>query len=617
MATGRMNRISREEALEQTYVAASASRDAQVMRQATGPDGWHTAATHTLEERLGWWREARFGAFIHWGPYSELGGRWRSDHNPGYSEHIMRTSRIPVETYRKQVAASFRPNAFDAREWVRLFVDAGMGYVIITAKHHDGFAIWPSDVDDYNIRDTAGWGRDPLRELVDAARDADLHVGFYYSHAFDWKNPDAPGNDWDYENPGGDLLLHGRSWWNENPDFLSSTDRYLRTAAIPQLLELIERYDPDILWFDTPGKLPFFQQAQVVQAVREASPRVVINGRAARTDDINLGDYANTADRPAELRPTEGDWEAIPTTNESYGWNVLDESHKPASHFVDLLARAAAGGGNILLNIGPRGDGTIDEPDVRILEGVAGWMKQNVDSLRGTTRTPLDRQAWGESTRRACQLYLHVLRWPRSGELVVAGLKSDPESISLSGRSSDELTWERLDERDFLIRVPVEAPDPMDSVITLEFTSVPEGEMGRLISTEGENRLTAFDATTVGEHFEYGDGKSGRYHVSGLEVAEHQLIWHVRSRNAELWSVEVLYDRAPGPDSGEFVLTFQGSTVRVPLEESGAAVPTRTTLGLVDVEPGGASPLTLHVCGRASGLRVFELRVNVVGAGRH
>ena len=158
--------------------------------------------------------------------------------------------------------------------------------------------------------------------------------------------------------------------------------------------ELIANYHPAIFWFDTPSKISPYENFRVLRTVREAGPDVVMNGRLLR----GYGDYDSTTDRPAEFPPHDGDWEGIPTTNESYGWNPLDHSQKPPGHFIQLLAKAAARGGNLLMNIGPRGDGTIDPADVAILKGIGKWMSVNAESIKGTTRTPLPVQAWGEST---------------------------------------------------------------------------------------------------------------------------------------------------------------------------------------------------------------------------
>ena len=319
--------------------------------------------------RLGWWRDARFGMFVHWGVYSTLGGTWKGQAVKGYGEHIQRVLKIPIADYRKEVAGGFNPTGFDADAWIRLAKEAGMGYFIITAKHHDGFAMFDSKVNDYTVVKATPFAKDPMVALRDACRKQGLKFGFYYSHAFDWGEENAPGNDWDYDNPGGDKLLHGRSWWTDDKEFLAKARTYVDGKAIPQLLELIRNYHPDIIWFDTPHKLPPEENLRILAAVRKADPNVVVSGRVV-TDipNLNLSDYLSTADKPDEFPPVDGDWEAIPTTNESYGYNQNDHSHKSVSHFIRLLAKAAARGGNVLLNVGPRGDGVIDPSDVRILE---------------------------------------------------------------------------------------------------------------------------------------------------------------------------------------------------------------------------------------------------------
>ena len=386
---------------------------------------WRDSQTN-LDTRLAWWRDARFGMFIHWGVYSGLGNEFHGRKGGGYAEHIQRILKIPIPVYREKVAGNFNPTNFDADEWVRLARDAGMKYIVITAKHHDGFAMWPTKVNDYNIMDATPWHHDPMADLKAACDKYGIKFGFYYSQAFDWGNSNAPGNDWDYQNPGGDKKIGGADWWLTKPEFLASARKYVDTKAIPQLRELIKLYHPAILWFDTAGKLPPSENLRIMQAVRQADPHVVISGRLVH----GWGDYDDTTDRPANFPPHGGDWEGIPT-DESYGWNPFDTSHKPPSHFVQLLAKAAARGGNVLLNIGPMGNGEIDPKDVAILKGLADWWKVNGDSIRGTTRTPLPVQTWGESTRKGNKLYLHIFDWPTNGQLVVGGLKSETKSSAV------------------------------------------------------------------------------------------------------------------------------------------------------------------------------------------
>ncbi len=594
---------------EPTGIGAPAAKDAEALRRAE--TGWWHAARKTRDNRLAWWRDARFGAFVHWGPYSVLGGAWAGQPNPGYSEHIMRVARIPRATYRDQVAAKFHPDAFDAKAWVALMKAAGMRYVIITAKHHDGFALWPSAASDYNIAKVGGFKRDPLGELVTAARAAGLHVGFYYSHAFDWEDPDAPGNDWDYDNPGGDRKLHGGTdWWNSDPGFLVNTQRYIDRKVVPQLRELVTRYHPDILWFDTPGKLPFFQQAEIVEAVRAADPSVVINGRAARSATANLGDYQNTADRPAELRPTEGDWEAIPTTNESYGYNALDHSHKQPSYFVRLIAKAAAKGGNILLNVGPRGDGTIDTPDVAILRGVADWMAIYGDSVHGTTRTPLDRQSWGDSTVKGNALFLHVFDWPTGRPFVIGGLTTKVRRVYLMGDPAKRPIAFNATGGDVTLDLPTAAPNAIDSVVVVETEGPPQGRKGRLVETRwGTTQLLGFDADAKGAALSYGDGKTARFYVDGLERPGSSLSWRLRATQAARVTVTLRYSTPETVGGGAIRVSYAGRILTAPVVATASATAMRSVvLGTINVKPGPLSPLTLTVDG-ASGSKphIFDL----------
>jgi len=493
---------------------------------------WWTQANSLRDQRLQWWRDVRFGCFIHWGVYADPAGEFQGKRSGSYAEHIMRSNQIPLKTYKEQIVANFNPTNFDASQWADLFLTTGMKYVIITAKHHDGFAMFPSNAYPYDIRLTKFKGRDPMKELADACRERGLKFGFYYSHAFDWEHPDAPGNDWDYQQPGGDKKLHGaEQWYDEHPEMLErAAKNYVDRKAIPQLKELIANYHPDILWFDTSGKLPFSEQIRIVEACRRADPNVVINGRAARGVGRNWGDYTNTADNPAEVRPTEGDWESIPTVNNSYGYHQFDKDFKTPEFFIQLIAKVAAKGGNTLLNCGPTGSGEIDSDTTRIFQGIGQWMKVNGDSIYRTTRTPLERQAWGDSTVRRDTIYLHVFDWPKDGKLIVGGLLSEPSAAYLlSDPEKANLRVRRFGDDDVVIEVPREAPDKTDTVIVLQVYRDIKTKPGRLLATNvTTNRLLAFDATPQGKQIRYGDGKNARYYVAGLEKPTDTLTWPVR-----------------------------------------------------------------------------------------
>src|SRR5256885_6408108 len=208
---------------------------------------WWRESMKTRDQRLAWWREARFGMFIHWGVYSSLGNEYDGKKGGGYAEHIQRILKIPIPEYREKVAGQFNPTKFNADEWAKLAKQAGMGYMVITSKHHDGFAMFDSKVSEYNVVKSTPWHHDPMKDLKEACDRQGVKFGFYYSHAFDWGEKEGAGNDWDCDNPGGDRNLHGgRNWFDtaEGQPFLEPVHRYVDRKAIPQLQELIANYHP-------------------------------------------------------------------------------------------------------------------------------------------------------------------------------------------------------------------------------------------------------------------------------------------------------------------------------------------------------------------------------------
>jgi hypothetical protein len=553
------------------------------------------------DARLGWWREARFGMFVHWGVYSGLSGTWNGKAYGGYAEHIQRMAKIPCAVYRKEVAGTFNPSAFNADEWIRLAKEAGMGYFVITAKHHDGFAMFNSQASDYNIVKATPFARDPMKELQAACKKYGVRFGFYYSHAFDWGEANGPGNDWDYQNPGGDKLLHGANWWEKFPEFLPQARKYVDEKSIPQLQELIKNYDPDIIWFDTPHKLPPEENLRILAAVRKAKPTLVVNGRLVR----GAGDYDSTCDRPAEFPVHEGDWEGVPTTNESYGYNQNDHSHKPPAHFIQLLAKSAARGGNELMNIGPMGTGKMDPADIAILKGIGAWWQRNGESIRGTTRTPLAVQAWGESTRKGNTLYLHVFGWPRDGRLVIGGLKSDTHAVRMMGTArAVPLAIRRLNPLDVIIEgLPKDAPDTADSVIAVECVGEPQTDSARLLATNlAVNTLRGFDAKLEGK-LQFGPGKTKDAWVTNWKSKGDAVVWPVRLNTKATFEVELVYDapkdgkggkvkegdadkeraQASKGAGGTYVVRVGAQSVEKKVR-SGANL--RDTLGKLTLEPG-------------------------------
>jgi alpha-L-fucosidase len=566
----------------------SVDRDDKAISEAV--NGWWTASMKSHDQRIAWWREAQFGCFIHWGVYSTSGGEWNGKPFRGYAEHLMRIKKIPRAEYVEKAVSVFNPVKFDAEEWVQLIKSAGMKYLIITAKHHDGFAMYPSSVTRYNIRDATPFKRDPMRELADACKRHGIKFGFYYSHAIDWEHPNGPGNDWDYPNPGGDKGLHGGTqWFDLHPELFPRIQSYVNDKAIPQILELLKTYKPDILWFDTPSRLPLSENIRILKVVREADPNVVVNGRLARGRGYSFGDYKNTGDRAAEIVPTDGDWETIPTTNESYGYHRHDASHKPVSHFIQLMAKAAARGGNVLMNIGPMGDGLIDSKDAEILRGIGSWLEINGASIYSTDRTPLPVQPWGESTLKGNKIFLHVFDWPRDGQLVVGGLKNEVSSAYLLADPKQKpLRTRRFNDSDLTINLPRTSADKSDTVIVLELKGEIKANPVRLLSGGNHaNVLRSFDGELHGAGLRFGDGKAARAYVFEWRDPREWIGWRVRTNEPAEYEVSLKYTTASSENRGSYAVSvgqhvLQATVVPTRIESEAATV----ILGRIRLTPG-------------------------------
>lgn len=547
---------------------------------------WWKTSMKTHDVRIQWWRDAKFGMFIHWGVYSLPAGEWKGKRVGGYAEHLMRKEKITKKDY-LEIAQQFNPILFDAEKWILSAKKAGMNYFIVTAKHHDGFAMYDSKVSDFNIIAQSPFKKDPMALLAAAAKKHGVKFGFYYSHAFDWEHPDAPGNDWEYQNPGGDLGLHGGvNWYVAHPELLPKAVKYVNEKAIPQIKELLTKYHPDILWFDTPQKLPLSENIRILKAIRETDPNVVVNGRLVRSANANFGDYKNTADRPAEFYPVDGDWEAIPTTNESYGYSKFDNSHKSSAFFIQLLAKAASRDGNLLLNIGPKGDGAFDKRDLKILSGVEKWISANAESIYQTHKTILPLQSWGVSTQKGNKLYLHVFNWPKDGKLYLGGLKSEVnKAYYLSDPSKVKLAIKPIGKGDFFINVDPNAPDTANTVIvlTLKESIITDGP--RFVSNNiPVTRLLAFDAV-LSPGFKFGDGKTDRFYLEAWENKTQQVKWNFRTSAPHEFRLMIKY-LADGNSGGAYSLKLGASIFHKKVAESTNGKVITENIGEISIEAG-------------------------------
>jgi alpha-L-fucosidase len=322
------------------------------------------------DQRMAWFREAKYGLFIHWGPYAIPAGGWRGRRVPGFGEWIMHHAKIPARDY-AAMAAGWNPARFDAEAWVRLASEAGVKYIVITAKHHDGFAMYRSAVSGFNIADGTSFGRDPLRELAEACARHGMRLGFYYSQAQDWHEPGGAGNTWDFV-PDAEKESGG------------AYDRYLREKAEPQVRELLTRYGPvSCIWFDTPELITPERGRRFADLVRELQPECLIDGRLGAA-----GDYVTTDDNTVPNIRQEGDWETPMTMNHTWGFRSDDRDWKSPTEILFKLADVVSKGGNFLLNVGPDADGVIPPYCADNLWVVGDWLKINGEAVYGAGRSP-------------------------------------------------------------------------------------------------------------------------------------------------------------------------------------------------------------------------------------
>jgi alpha-L-fucosidase len=327
--------------------------------------------------RLKWFHEAKYGLFIHWGLYAIPEGVWKGKEIPGIGEWVMNRAKVPVKEY-EQLAKQWNPTKFNADSWVQMAKDAGMKYIVITAKHHDGFAIYDSKVSTYDVMDATPFKRDIFGELAAACKKQNMPLGFYYSQSQDWHDPNGAGNNWDF---GPD----------EGPEpekkELKNYDKYLREKAEPQVRELLTNYGPiALIWFDTPRMMTGDRGTRFVKLSRSIQPNTLIDGRLGIK-----GDYITTGDNviPAEAQ-TEA-WEVPATINHTWGFKKNDLDWKSPGTIAFKLVDVVSKGGNYLLNVGPKSDGLIPQASIDNLLAVGTWLKKNGEAVYGAGKTP-----WGE-----------------------------------------------------------------------------------------------------------------------------------------------------------------------------------------------------------------------------
>ena len=404
------------------------------------------------DERMQWWREARFGMFIHWGVYAVPAGTHNGKRVPDIGEWIMNHGKIPVKDY-KAYAAQFNPVKYDPFEWVRIAKDAGMKYIVITSKHHDGFALYDSKVTDWDVVDATPYGKDLLKPLADACRKYKMKLGFYYSQAQDWCHPGGVEPEWT-----------GGPW---DPAQKGDMDEYLREIAVPQVKEILSNYgDIAVVWWDTPFDMTE-ERAAMFGPVLAQHPGLITNNRLG-------GGFPGDTETPEQHIPATGfknrDWETCMTMNGTWGYKSYDNNWKSVETLLQNLVDITSKGGNYLLNVGPTAEGLIPQPSIERLEAIGKWLKVNGKSIYGTTASPFTSLEWGRCTKKVTKkkttLYLHVFDWPEDSRLIVPGLKNKPKNVYLlaNGRKLKSFAT----EAGLAISLPQKSLDKIDTVVVVE-----------------------------------------------------------------------------------------------------------------------------------------------------
>jgi len=438
-----------------------------------------------------WWREARFGLFVHWGLYSGLAGTWNGKPvgERGGMEWIQQRVGADTDSYARAAIPLFKPTPHFAREWAQLAKQAGCRYLVFTSKHHDGFALHDSKVSEYDAGSVLH--RDLVKEIAEACRAEGLKVGFYHS-VIDWHHDQyAYAKSKQLPHP-----LKGKPYPNKQRDHSKYVD-YLHA----EVEELISNYGPvDILWWDYSSQDFQGQEAwrafDLMKRVRARQPQVIMNNRLFRnreagwasmgTDgfipqlDPKYGDFIT----PEQHIPATGmpgvDWETCMTMNTTWGYSAHDHAWKSDEVLIRNLVDIASKGGNYLLNIGPKGDGSVPEESVKALRAIGAWMKANGEAIYGTGANPFEKLTWGRCTTKrspnGTTLFLHVFDWPADGKLLVPGLRNTVQSAYLL---ADRQPLKSQSSRSGVsVKLPAEAPSPISSTVVLNVNGPLDIETG-------------------------------------------------------------------------------------------------------------------------------------------
>ena len=534
--------------------------------------------------RTAWFREAKFGMFIHWGIYAVPAGVYQGREVNGIGEWIMNRANIPIPEYEK-FAARFNPVKFDAKEWVRVAKDAGMRYMVITSKHHDGFCMFDTKLTDYNVVKATPWKHDPMKDLAAACKEAGIRFCFYHS-IMDWHHPDARGENF--------------------PKYIDHMKGQLR--------ELITQYGPlGILWFDGQWIREWNEDLgrDLYAYVRGLQPDLIVNNRVGKGKATD-GDY-ETPEQNIPAGAIQGRlWETCMTLNDTWGYKKNDHNWKPPADIIRKLADIASKGGNFLLNVGPTDEGLIPPESVRILGEVGKWMAVNGDAIHGTTQSPWKRHPFdGRATVKGNTLYLHVFQWPDGG-LKVAGLKGEVASVKALDPSIrlGKPECAREDEQIILTIPAPEKPDPADTVVAVSFTGPVQLDLASTSMTirqadDGSVALKASDATPQGNQLQY---ESDKDCLGFWSDQNDWASWNFKVTKPGTFDVEIALACEKDVGGSEYVVAVADQQLKGKVEDTGSWTAFKTgILGTLSINKAGKYTLSIKAVSKP-GMAVMNLR---------
>ena len=524
-------------------------------------------AKHANADRGAWFSQDKYSMFIHWGLFSIPAGEWKGKTYYGISEWLMsnRVADISVDEY-KELTKQFNPTSFDAKAWVQLAVDAGMKNIVITAKHHEGFAMYHSKSSDYDIEDATPFKRDPLKELAQACKEAGIGLGFYYSQMQDWYEQGGAAIRWNDENQKGDFTT------------------YFDEKVVPQVTELLTEYgDIKTVWFDTPGGMTKAQSMKLVNLVRSLQPKAMINSRIGN----GVGDFSTLGDHSLSQVNHPGLWETIDTTNNSWGSAWYDKNWKSGTEIIHRLTSTVARGGNYMLNVGPTGKGVIPDMAASGLRSAGEWLKTYGETIYGAKASPWGRaQSWGDITVKGNKLFLHVFDWPENGQLNLSGLSNDVISARLLNTPEPDFLDSLLSDDKGLVAVnkqtngwttfdlPTHKPNTLVPVVVVELNGAPKVDDTPGIDPAIKTTLNSAFATCNGcKNTEirwmqkFGDWN---YANNLLKWKDGGVgTWNVEVANAGQYFFEVEYSADQKVDFSEWIFKFGDDEIMVQALDTG------------------------------------------------